>query len=687
MRGLTPTSDTLSGGLTGGVIDGRYKLIEKLGEGGMGSVYKVEHVRIGKVMALKVLSKGSTVDKLMKDRFLQEARVVAKLSHPNTVQVFDSGELEDGSLYIAMEFVAGRDLAWNLRNHGPMPEKKAAAIGIAVLRSLAEAHANGIIHRDIKPANVMLLRDGSQVTDRVKLLDFGIAKLMEADVKKDITGVTEFIGTPAYISPEQAKGERLDARSDLYSVGALMFELVAGRPVFEGPTALSIVTKHLTERPPNLSDVVVDNPVTPAFEALIDKALKKSPTDRYHSADAMRQALEGISQGAAITTGDFPILSGEFDMSVVTRADFDDYEENLRKGRWRTPLLFVLALVAAGAGALTYLQQQPSRPVTSETEPNDDPKLATRIPLGTDVQATIGATVEGKQDRDMFAIPVEDGLYTFTVSGVEDLNLAAEFFGNEGDSLRRQVLLDDVGVGKGERIDAYAAKKGVLYVRIDERRAFDEAPRSPRERSRSPYHVRAERLVGNPEGYEREPNDAMPQATTLGTERALTAFAGAPTLYPDPTLSARLGAPLSSADYFRFSGAVENGKVAAFVVPPSGGSLFVVDADEYDAWEKRAAGKPSTAPKPKEVTEAELFFGAKSVRVALKSGAEPGAKYYVAFASTGERGLSGVIDLFGLLSEAGKSADAARVVKQAAERFSGSPQWPQLKALLKDGTP
>jgi serine/threonine protein kinase len=177
LRGTRAGESSLSGPLRDAPIDGRYRILEKLGEGGMGAVYKVEHVRMGKIAALKLMRPDFASDRALTQRFLQEARVVARLSHPNTVQVFDTGSLEDGSLYIAMEYVPGKDLAWQLRASGPISEAKAIGIGLQVLASLQEAHEAGIVHRDIKPANVMVVRRRKSGDDQVKLLDFGIAKL------------------------------------------------------------------------------------------------------------------------------------------------------------------------------------------------------------------------------------------------------------------------------------------------------------------------------------------------------------------------------------------------------------------------------------------------------------------------------------------------------------------------------
>src|SRR5215469_14541300 len=347
LRGLSPESTTLAGPWVGAIIDGRYRLTEKLGEGGMGTVYKVEHVRMGKVLALKLLRPEVARDKKIKQRFHQEARLVSKLSHPNTIQVFDFGELEDGSLYIAMEYLSGRDLAWTLRTHGSLPERRAISIVTQVLGSLSEAHENNIIHRDVKPANIMLLK-GRAGEDRVKVLDFGIAKLTEDEQRKHITGVADFLGTPAYMSPEQAKGESLDSRSDLYSVGAMLFELVTGRGPFVGPTPLSIITKHMTESAPRFAEVAPDKAISPALEQVVRKALAKRREERFANAEEMRAALEGLQHDAAPPHLHLTPIPEEISGSrMAKREDFDRFERSLRVKRILTPVLFLLLLGGA----------------------------------------------------------------------------------------------------------------------------------------------------------------------------------------------------------------------------------------------------------------------------------------------------------------------------------------------------
>ncbi len=491
LRGLTPTSDTLSGPWSGKVIDGRYRLREKLGEGGMGTVYKVEHVRMGKVLALKVLRPELGMDRQLTARFQQEARVVSRLSHPNTIQVFDFGELDDGALYIAMEYLPGRDLAWMLRTHGPFAEDKGLAIGSQVLAALQEAHEKGIIHRDVKPANVMLIRQKDR-DDLVKVLDFGIAKLNEGEGRKHITGVADFVGTPAYTSPEQARGEPLDARSDVYSVGALLFELVTGRPLFTGPTLMSVVNQQLESPPPRIADVAPGRAVRPAFEALLRRALEKPREKRFASAEDMRAALEKLRRELGQGAVDFTPLPGDGNADRASRRDFDRFERSLRVRRVAAPLLALGVLVAAGAGAFGVFKAS-ARPVTydAEREPNAAPAQATPIALNGEVRGTLGAPPsETESDQDVFVVDLaQASAVSLGVTGVADLNVVMEVHHapSRGDAPRRLALVDAQGLGGAERTQALEVPPGLLFIRLSERAFASEPPRPPRGRPTADY--------------------------------------------------------------------------------------------------------------------------------------------------------------------------------------------------------
>ena len=211
----------------------------------MGAVYKVEHLAMGKLAAMKVLHPSLTQDREVAQRFRREAEAVSKLSSPNTVQVFDFGE-SSGSLYLVMELVKGEDLGAILRRDGPMPFARLAPMMMQVCDALSEAHEAGIVHRDLKPENLLVsrARDGRDV---VKVLDFGLAKLRDSEELNQVTARGSLIGTPFYMSPEQIRAEELDGRCDIYSLGALMYRMLTGAHPFTAPTPVAVLTQHLTD--------------------------------------------------------------------------------------------------------------------------------------------------------------------------------------------------------------------------------------------------------------------------------------------------------------------------------------------------------------------------------------------------------------------------------------------------------
>ena len=680
LRGLSGTSDTLDGPLKEKLIDARYRILEKLGEGGMGAVYKVEHVRMGKVAALKLMRPDHAVDKALKSRFLQEARVVAKLSHPNTVQVFDSGELEDGGLFIAMEYVPGKDLAWHLKAHGPMSEGQAASIGAQLLASLQEAHEAGIIHRDLKPANVMLVRRRKSGDDQVKLLDFGIAKLQESEGRKSTTG--DFIGTPAYMSPEQIRGDALDARSDLYSLGCLLFELVSGRQPFDGPTPISVLTQHYEAPIPRIVDARPNADISPAFQAVIERAMQKRPADRWNDAEAMRVALEHLQKSLGSKPAEYTPMPVELTDKMLSREDFDSFERQLRMQRTIAPIIALAVVAALGIATFRWWTQQSTVVVSSsEREPNDRAEQATPIALGSPVQGTIGAsTTEG--DRDLFVTTVASGPHRVTLTGVADLNLTLELLqmerverddGTRGDKLVRRLFLDDQSLGEPERIDGLQLTAGEFFVRVEEKAFCTEPNRPSREKSLVPYTLTVEAMTVEGAG-ELEPNDTPLTAQALPLSRAVTAWAGAK-LDLDELVPRRPDAPFSSQDWFRVE-APADATVMIAVVPPERGALEVLDGAALEAATKKPGGKPPTGVTVKStpvwVELKPMADGQRRVRVSASDEVLPGAAYLVAAGVSGENGLAAIIDLGRVLDGQSKLETRRLVVEGARKYFAGS---------------
>ncbi len=283
---------SVRGDLVGGeVVGGRYRIVRVIGRGGFGTVYEAEHVTTGHPVALKVLvaQPGSEGDELAR-RFFKEAATTSRLSHPNTVRVFDFGQSERGDLFLAMERLVGETLMDQLsRLHSrgeTMAEEDAVEIAIAVLRSLGEAHAHGLVHRDLKPANIFLhqLAGGEAI---IKVLDFGIVK----DIDAHMTQAGKALGTPTHMSPEQAMGKAVDGRSDLYALGVLLFECISGNLPFQSESPLAIVMMHVIEPVPSLK-ARAPGKVRPAVAAVAERALSKDPAERFTDANDMRVALQ-----------------------------------------------------------------------------------------------------------------------------------------------------------------------------------------------------------------------------------------------------------------------------------------------------------------------------------------------------------------------------------------------------------
>ena len=268
--------------LLGSVIADRYHILKKLGEGGMGTVYLAEHVKMGRKSALKVMNPGMNTDPDAIARFNREASNASRLSHPNICGIYDFGETTDGIIYLAMEFIEGSSLTALIEKAGQLPPSRAASIIHQTADALQVAHDAGIVHRDLKPDNIMVAknRDG---TDLVKVVDFGIAKASSSDAQK-VTKTGMVVGTPEYMSPEQLAGDKLDGRSDLYSLGLVAFNCLTGVLPFAAETAQEAMIMRLTDKPRSLADVRPDVSWPAALQATLDKALVRDVDERYKSA-------------------------------------------------------------------------------------------------------------------------------------------------------------------------------------------------------------------------------------------------------------------------------------------------------------------------------------------------------------------------------------------------------------------
>jgi eukaryotic-like serine/threonine-protein kinase len=351
------TNDQIDG--KGPRVGGRYELGDLLGRGGMAEVRKGTDVRLGRVVAVKRLRTDLASDPTFQARFRREAQSSASLNHPAIVSVYDTGEetATDGSgvpqPYIVMEYVAGRTLRDILREGRKILPERALEITSGVLAALDYSHRAGIVHRDIKPANVMLTPSGD-----VKVMDFGIARAV-ADSSSTMTQTAAVVGTAQYLSPEQARGETVDSRSDVYSTGCLLYELLTGRPPFVGDSPVSVAYQHVREQaaPPSS----IDPELPPEIDAIVMKSLTKRVEDRYQSAAAMRADIERYLAGKPVVAPVVPTddTAGDDDAqtAIFTGAPDQDEEEGKKK-RW--PLILtilgvvVLLVLAAILGPLLF---------------------------------------------------------------------------------------------------------------------------------------------------------------------------------------------------------------------------------------------------------------------------------------------------------------------------------------------
>ena len=464
------------------VFNGRYELHRRLGRGGMAEVYLARDQLLDRPVAVKVLFPEFATDPSFVERFRREATAAANLNHPNIVGVYDWGEA-DSTYFIVMEYIDGRTLSEILRAEGPLHPDRVADIGADVAAALGFAHRNGVGHRDVKPGNVIVTASG-----QVKVADFGIARAITATSDDDLTQVGTVMGTAAYFSPEQARGESVDPRSDIYALGCVLYELVVGRPPFAGDTPVAIAYKHVHESPIPPRHLDVDLPV--AIEAIILKCLAKNPVNRYPSAEDLRADLRRFREGNRILAE--PVMAPPVDpgaTGVIPSAaaaaaaayDFDpddDYvdeeDEPRRSGAFLAALVVLLVLLAgmlfllaqalglgddedptatlievpnvvgkSAAVATEELEELGFRVETTE-EPNDDqaagnvfaqnPTRGQRVEEGSVIELKVSAGAE--------LVPVPD----VTGSQIDD---ARRLLSGEGFTVREEPIpSEDVPVGE-----------------------------------------------------------------------------------------------------------------------------------------------------------------------------------------------------------------------------------------------
>ncbi|WP_104526210.1 Stk1 family PASTA domain-containing Ser/Thr kinase [Blastococcus atacamensis] len=465
------------------VLGERYEIGGVLGRGGMAEVHHGRDLRLGREVAVKVLRSDLARDPSFQVRFRREAQASASLNHPAIVAVYDTGEDRTpagATPYIVMEFVEGETLRDVLRREGHLPIERAMSLAADICGALDFSHRNGIVHRDVKPGNVMITPQGT-----VKVMDFGIARAV-SDSAATMTSTAAVIGTAQYLSPEQARGEGVDARSDVYSMGCLLYELVTGAPPFTGDSPVSVAYQHVREDPRLPSSI--NREVPPELDAILLKAMSKNPANRYQSAADMRNDLLRALAGQRVEAT--PVM-GEDEKTAIIGApvggygnygdEWDDDDQARRRKRRIIAIVSVLALLLiGGAVALAVsLGAEDETPTVDQvavptlvnlTEPEARTAIegaglavdevtqeaSTTVPEGRVIESTpaAGARVDEGSEVDLV---VSSGPDTLTIPGVEGLteeqaraNLEAAGFTNVG---RRPVESVDVDEGRVVSVD------------------------------------------------------------------------------------------------------------------------------------------------------------------------------------------------------------------------------------------
>ena len=393
-------------------LAGKYRLEKSLARGGMGWVFLATQLPLGRQVAVKVLTCGQQ-DAAFRQRFLLEASTCAKLQHPNIVTIHDYGESERGDLFMAMEYLAGSSLSYLLAKSGRLPVSRALRITLQVARALRVAHKAGVVHRDLKPANIMLLEHDDDAQDFVKVVDFGLAKLFEGGPQGgaiELTRAGTMLGSPRYMAPEQIRNRDIDPRTDIYSLGVILFYMLTGRPPFMGDNATDILAQHLRDPVPPMAEVAGDLEVPHELEEVVRRCLGKDAADRYPTVDALIADLKAVHSHAA--EGTLPSDSFESEVKAAARLasdlntplpfpDPEDVDDELpsatravriedasgaprrRAAGWRWPLV-AAALLLIGVG-IFYLGRGGAPTEPAATAPGPAPAVAlTELVIRTD---------------------------------------------------------------------------------------------------------------------------------------------------------------------------------------------------------------------------------------------------------------------------------------------------------------
>ncbi len=610
---------------------------------------------------------------------------------PNTVSVFDFGEIPEHGLYMAMEYVPGRDLGALLAADGPFSERSAIGIAVQVLNSLAEAHDAGIIHRDIKPANLMLLRT-REAKDFVKVLDFGIARLVD---KGEAHTASAFQGTPEYAAPEQIRGEAVDARADLYALSATMFELVVGRPPFVADSPVEVCVAQLTTEPPRPRALAPQAEISPAFEEVLLRALAKRPEDRFQSADQMRAELEMLGDRYSQKIGAVQVKALRdavaVDESIAQRTDWDAFDRAFRRRiRVRRGVMIGVALasllgvVFAVVAVVRQTRAQHASvqraAYTDEREPNDRAEQANVVALGRVVRGTIGRRLsdsESDVDAFQFTVPAPGpARVTVRASAIPNVNLAIELLGRRQEPApgRRVVYktlarVDDQPLNSllSEQMDDLLLPAGVYVVQLrDRRRPSEKDVIRPRENSTDRYELI---ITTEPEDplAEIEPNDTRDE---LGAPRsmALPVFGHAGPAAPREIVGGVATARWSDDEYL-FAIGERATRACALLLGTRETALGL------------QVSSPGGSARPTRVVQHEREIETAcvshprllSVRVELDAGGQLDDRYLLVAIDDSEAGLAGVERAATRLKEENRPADAKRLLARAIAELPKAP--------------
>jgi len=427
--GIEP--ENAAAALIGTIIDKHYEIMSIIGSGGMSVVYVAKDIRLKKIVALKMMLPHLVANPLSMQRFQQEAEAASNLNHPNVVGVHNFGVSKSTQPYLIMDYCQGIALGALIAQSGRLDLDRAVPIFIQIASALAHAHEKGVIHRDLKPSNI-LVTQSSENRDLIKIVDFGIAKILPQEGREaaQLTQTGEIFGSPMYMSPEQCRGERLDVRSDIYSMGCVMYETLTGGPPIEGANMLEILFKHINEMPPRLTQTASGLPFPPKLEAIVFKTLAKDPNERYQTMTALREDLVRYQREQTQTFMD----------TIAARFQINWHKRRVWKRSEQIAFGFALGafLLAAVLGTwLTALYVMAANSpyanielTWKENTPPPDP-----VPSAAAVARANAAVMEAKTQADGVSKNAKEypaGAYTFIEDEVKKLNNSAEDDYNEG---------------------------------------------------------------------------------------------------------------------------------------------------------------------------------------------------------------------------------------------------------------